>query len=56
VPVGGDIITAVNNQPVNTMQELQTALQQVKLDQAVTLTILRDGKQVDVPITFSNAS
>jgi len=56
VPVGGDIITAVDSKPVNTIEDLQSALQQAKLGQTVTLTILRDGKQLDVPVTFKDAS
>lgn len=56
VPVGGDIITAVDGQPVKTIQELQGAVRNAKPGQTVTLSVLRDGKQVDVPVTFNTGS
>ena len=51
--LGGDIITAIDNQPVSSMEDLQTFLQQAEPGQKVTLTILRDGKQIEVPMTLS---
>jgi len=52
VPVGGDIITALDGQPVNQMEDLQGLIQQAEPGQKVTLTVLRDGKQVEVPVTL----
>lgn len=54
--LGGDIITAIDNQPVSSMEDLQTFLQQAEPGQKVTLTLLRDGKQVEAPVTLSERS
>jgi serine protease Do len=50
---GGDIITAVDGQAVNRMQDLQSIIGQDKPGQNVTLTILRNGKQMDVQVTLA---
>jgi len=50
VNVGGDIITAVNGQSVTSIEELKAALAQLPSDQKLTITLLRDGKQIDVTI------
>ena len=44
--VGGDVITAIDDQPVVEMDDLIAYLaRNTKVDQKVNLTILRDGKQ-----------
>jgi S1-C subfamily serine protease len=48
INVGGDIITAVNGQSVASIQELKTALAQLSSDQELTLTILRNGKEIQI--------
>ncbi|MCB0154668.1 MAG: trypsin-like peptidase domain-containing protein [Anaerolineae bacterium] len=53
VPVGGDIITAVDGKTVKSMEDLQASLAQAKMDQKVTLTVLRDGRTLDVLVTLS---
>ena len=53
VMVGGDVITAIDHQAITGMQALQSILRQDKVDQKVTLTILRDGKQQDVTVTLA---
>jgi len=45
IVVGGDIITAVNGQPITSVAELKGALAQLPSDQELSLTILRDGKE-----------
>jgi serine protease Do len=50
--VGGDVITALGGQPVTGMQDLSTLLQQATPNQVVTLTILRDGNQMQVSVTL----
>ena len=50
--VGGDVITALDDQPVNRMEDLQGLIQQAEPGQEVTLTVLRDGKQVEVPVVL----
>jgi serine protease Do len=52
--VGGDVITAIDNQPVLSMDDLIAYLAgSTKVDQKVTLTILRDGKQQNVDVTLA---
>ena len=53
VDVGGDLITAVDGQPVNTFDDLliYTALH-TKPGQTVTLTVLRDGKSEEIKVTL----
>lgn len=53
VNLGGDIITAVDGQPVETLADLQNFLQGAKPGQKITLTIVRDGKSVEVSVTLA---
>ena len=53
VMIGGDVITAVDGQTVTSMDDLLGILQQSKVDQKVTLTIVRDGKQKEVTVTLA---
>lgn len=50
--VGGDIIIAVNDQPVSQVEELRAILQQFDPGQEVTLTILRQGKEMNLSVTL----
>lgn len=51
VEVGGDIITAIDGQPVNTFDDILVYLSlQTAPGQEVILTILRDGKYQDVKL------
>lgn len=50
--VGGDIITAVEGQAVNEMQDLKAILQKYQPGQTVTLSILREGKLLEVSVTL----
>jgi len=50
VEVGGDIITAINGQPIASIQELKAALAQLTPDQELSLTILREGKEIQITI------
>jgi S1-C subfamily serine protease len=52
--VGGDVITAIDNQPVVEMDDLIAYLaSSTKVDQKVTLTILRDGKEQKLDVTLA---
>ena len=53
VYIGGDIITALNGQPVASIEQLKAALGQLTSDQELGLTILRDGKEVQIAIQAS---
>ena len=53
VPVGGDVITAINGQTVNTFEDLSSYLiNNTQAGQTVTLTILRQGQQQTVKLTL----
>jgi S1-C subfamily serine protease len=52
--VGGDVITAIDNQSVVGMDDLIAYLaRSTKVDQKVTLSILRDGKQQTLDVTLA---
>ena len=50
VMLGGDIITAVNGQSVATIQDLKNSLSQLASDQKLSLTILRNGTELQISI------
>ncbi len=51
--VGGDIITAINGQAINTFEDLASYLiNNTQVGQTVTLTILRQGQQQTVKVTL----
>jgi serine protease Do len=50
VTIGGDIITAVNGQSVATIGELRAALAQLQFDQSFTLTVLRNGNEIQITV------
>ena len=50
IKVGGDIITAVNEQPVASLQELRAALAQLTSNQALSFAILRNGTEIQITI------
>jgi serine protease Do len=52
VQVGGDVITAVNGQPIQNMDDLSSYLfLHTTAGQSVTLTILRNGKSMTLKLT-----
>lgn len=54
VNVGGDVITAIDNQPILQMDDLIAYLAgSTKVNQKITLTILRDGKQQNLDVTLA---
>jgi 2-alkenal reductase len=50
--VGGDVITAVDRQPIASLQGLQGLLQEKMPGQAVMLTLLRDGNEQTVEVVL----
>ena len=51
--VGGDVIVAYNDQVVNSSDDLITILARYgNIGQTVTLTVLREGKQIKVPVVI----
>jgi len=49
--IGGDVIVALDGQPVSRLKNMQTFLQQAQPGQTVTLTLLRDMQQMQVQVT-----
>ncbi len=51
ISVGGDVIIAIDKVPVRHFEDLLGYLfTKTEVGQTVTLTVLRDGKQIDVPV------
>jgi S1-C subfamily serine protease len=51
--IGGDIITAVDGKPVESITELQTAIQEHRAGDVVKLTVARaDGQKADLSVTL----
>ncbi len=56
VPIGGDVVTAVDGKPVSTPQDIESIISQHKPGDSVNLTYLRDGQEQTVPITLGARS
>jgi serine protease Do len=57
VEVGGDVVIAINGQPVHNFDDLLIYIAlSTHPSQEVTLTIVRDGKTLDVPVTLGSRS
>ena len=50
--VGGDIITAIDGQKLNSMDELQAAITTHKPGDTVTLTVISGSSTKDVQVTL----
>jgi S1-C subfamily serine protease len=50
--VGGDIIVALDGQPVTSLENLRAALQQYEPGQRATLTLFRDSNEIQVDVTL----
>lgn len=53
VMIGGDVITAIDGKSVTSMDDLLSILQQNEVGQKVTLSVVRDGKQLEVTTTLA---
>lgn len=54
VPIGGDILTAVNGLTLKRSEELAVYLEtRTQVGQTVELTIIRDGQEMKVPVTLA---
>ncbi|MBN1659689.1 MAG: trypsin-like peptidase domain-containing protein [Anaerolineae bacterium] len=52
LPAGGDVIIALDGEPVEGMASLRTLLAEAGAGEEVRLTVLRDGEEVDVDVTL----
>jgi S1-C subfamily serine protease len=55
LPVGGDVILEIQGKLVNTIQEYQTEVARYKPGDKVVVTLLRNNKKIEVPITLEEA-
>jgi len=53
---GGDILIRVDSTKINSFAVLQEAVSQFRPGDKTTLTILRDGKQMQLPLTFLDST
>jgi S1-C subfamily serine protease len=54
--VGGDVIVAIDDQPIVSFEDLSAFMQQASRGQEVTLTLLREGGQVEASVTLAARS
>jgi S1-C subfamily serine protease len=53
IPLGGDIVIAIDGEPVNDFQTLTVYLEtETTVGDLVDVTIIRDGKELTVPVTL----
>jgi len=52
VPVGGDLITAIDGKPVKDQDAIRRAISSKHAGDAMLLTIYRDGRSMDVKVTL----
>jgi serine protease Do len=50
--IGGDVITSINNIAMTTIDDLQALLKQMRPDQQAYLSIIRDGRTIEVTVTL----
>ncbi|MCE1252542.1 MAG: trypsin-like peptidase domain-containing protein [Anaerolineae bacterium] len=55
VEIGGDVITAVNNKPVKSIEELKGVVSDSKPGDVLDINILRDGKESSLKTTLEAA-
>ncbi|WP_310582431.1 trypsin-like peptidase domain-containing protein [Deinococcus sp.] len=56
ITLGGDVVTAVNGQPVDSLEDLQAGLIDRKVGDGVTLTLVRGGKTRQARLTLDAAA
>src|SRR6185369_6710112 len=50
--VGGDVILAIQGKTINTIQDIQNEIARYKIGERITVTVLRNNRKVDVPVTL----
>jgi len=53
VLIGGDIITAINHQPITTFDEVKDIIQSSNPGEQVTLDLIRSGKEMTLTVTLA---
>jgi S1-C subfamily serine protease len=52
LPVGGDIITAIDNDPISSNKDLDRILNNKKVGDTVNVQIFRNGSLLEIPVTL----
>jgi putative serine protease PepD len=55
IRIGGDVLIAVNGKTISNQTDLSLLLNRSQPGDTITLTILRDGKKIDVPVKLGDA-
>jgi S1-C subfamily serine protease len=53
--IGGDVLVDVNGKEISNQTDLNLMLNRAQPGESVTLTIIRDGKKMNVPVTLGEA-
>jgi putative serine protease PepD len=53
--IGGDVLVAVNGKPITSQMDLNLLLNRARPGETVTLTIIREGQKMDVPVNLGEA-
>ena len=53
IQIGGDILLAIDGQPIDSPETVSKILQARTIGDSITLTIYRDGGEIEVPATLS---
>jgi serine protease Do len=53
LPIGGDIITAIDNTPISEKNDMDRMIRKKKIGDRVNVTIFRDGRLLNVPVTLT---
>ncbi len=55
-PESGDILLAVKGQRIRTVNELLTEVESHPVGETITVTVLRQGREVDIPVTLGRSA
>jgi putative serine protease PepD len=53
--IGGDVLVAINGKELNSQMDLNLMLNRAWPGDTVTLTIVRDGKKMDIPVKLGDS-
>jgi len=55
IEIGGDVILSIQGRTINTIQDIQNEIGRYKPGDKVTVTVLRNNRKIDVPVTLEEA-
>jgi len=53
LPIGGDLITAIDGEPVSGQSSLSRAMARKRAGEKITLTVYRNGREIKLPVVLS---